>query len=82
MVGEFAHLRATARLHHVVLFATVLLWAIALFAVSRPRDRREAAVYPAGTAKGTALTVIIGVVAWVAFALWLHLWLIGVNPMA
>jgi hypothetical protein len=64
------------------LFAKCLLGAMALFAVSRRRDRREAAVYPAGAAKGTALTVIIGVVAWVAFALWLHLWLIGVNPMA
>jgi uncharacterized membrane protein len=81
-VWAFGHLLATGMLHDVVLFGAFLLWAIVLFAASRRRGRREATVYPAGTTKGTALTVIIGVVAWAVFALWLHLWLIGVNPMA
>jgi uncharacterized membrane protein len=81
-VWEFGPLLATGMVHDVGLFGKFLLWAMALFAFSGGRYRREAAVYPAGTAKGTALTVIIGFVAWVAFALWLHLWLIGVNPMA
>lgn len=81
-VWAFGHLLATGMLHDVVLFGAFLLWAIVLFVASRRRDRREATVYPAGTTKGTALTVIIGVVAWAVFALWLHLWLIGVNPMA
>jgi uncharacterized membrane protein len=31
---------------------------------------------------GDALTVLVGVAAWLAFALWLHRWLIGVNPLA
>jgi uncharacterized membrane protein len=39
-------------------------------------------VYPAGSIKGDILTVVIGIAAWLAFGLWLHLRLIGVNPMA
>jgi len=81
-VWAFGHLLATGMLHDVLLFGTFLLWAIVLFAVSRRRDRTAGTVYPAGSIKGDVLTVVIGVVVWVVFVLWLHLWLIGVNPMA
>ena len=81
-VWAFGHLLATGMLHDVVLFGAFLAWAIVLFAVSRRHDRMAGTVYPAGSVKGDALTVVIGVVAWLAFALWLHVWLIGVNPMA
>jgi uncharacterized membrane protein len=81
-VWAFGHLLATGMLHDVVLFGAFLLWAIVLFAVSRRRDRTAGTVYPAGSIKGDALTVVIGIVVWFVFALWLHLWLIGVNPMA
>ncbi|MFC5582687.1 NnrU family protein [Rhodanobacter terrae] len=80
-VWAFGHLLATGMLHDVVLFGAFLAWAIVLFAVSRRRDRLAGTVYPAGSLKGDVLAVVIGVVAWLAFALWLHLWLIGVNPM-
>lgn len=78
----FGHLLATGMLHDMVLFGAFLLWAIMLFATSRRRDRCEATVHPAGTLKGDALTVLVGVTAWLVFVLWLHLWLIGVSPMA
>ncbi|WP_426701887.1 NnrU family protein [Rhodanobacter sp. Col0626] len=81
-VWAFGHLLATGMLHDVVLFGAFLLWAMALFAASRRRDRRDGTTYPPGTLKGDVLTVVIGLVAWVIFALWLHRWLIGVNPMA
>ncbi len=81
-VWAFGHLLATGMLHDVLLFGAFLLWAIVLFAASRRRDRVAGTVYPAGTLRGNVLTVVIGVVAWAVFALWLHLWLIGVNPMA
>lgn len=81
-VWAFGHLLATGMLHDVVLFGAFLLWAIVLFAVSRRRDRVAGTVYPAGSVQGDVLTVVMGVVVWVVFALWLHLWLIGVNPMA
>ena len=81
-IWAVGHLLATGMLHDVVLFGAFLLWAIVLFAASRRRDRHASTVHPAGTLKGDASTVLIGVAAWLAFALWLHLPLIGVNPMA
>jgi len=77
----FGHLLATGMLHDVVLFGAFLLWAVVLFAASRRRDRREGTVYPPGTAKNTAITVVIGVVVWAIFAFWLHALLIGVKPV-
>ncbi|MEO8779552.1 MAG: NnrU family protein [Rhodanobacter sp.] len=77
----FGHLLATGMLRDVVLFGAFLLWAALLFIVSRRRDRRAGTVYPAGTLAGDATMLVVGVVAWIAFALWLHLWLIGVNPL-
>ncbi len=81
-VWAFGHLLATGMLHDMVLFGAFLLWAVVLFAVSRWRDRREATIYAAGTVQGDVLTVVIGGALWLAFVLWLHLWLIGVSPMA
>jgi len=77
----FGHLLATGMLHDVVLFGAFLLWAVVLFAASRRRDRREGTAYPPGTAKNTAITVVIGVVVWAIFAFWLHALLIGVKPV-
>lgn len=81
-VWAFGHLLATGMLHDVVLFGAFLLWGVVLFIVSRRRDRLAGTVYPAGSLKGDAAVVFIGVVVWAVFAFWLHLWLIGVNPMA
>lgn len=78
----FGHLLARGMLHDVVLFGAFLLWAVVLFVVSRRRDRLAGTAYPGGTLGGDAATVVIGVVAWAIFMLWLHLWLIGVNPMS
>lgn len=80
-VWAFGHLLATGMLRDVVLFGAFLAWAVVLFIVSRRRDRRLGTVYPAGTLAGDALVVVIGIAGWVAFAFWLHLWLIGVKPM-
>lgn len=74
------HLLAIGMLRDVVLFGAFLLWAIVLFAISRRRDRLADVSYPAGTAKGDGLSVVIGVVSWAIFAFWLHRWLIGVSP--
>ena len=79
-VWAFAHLLSNGTLSAVVLFGSFLVWAIVLFAASRRRDRREQTVYASGTAGATAITVIVGVVAWAVFALWLHKAWIGVAP--
>lgn len=76
----FGHLLATGMLHDVILFGAFLLWAVADFVVSRRRDRAEGTTYPAGTLKGDAIALAIGVVAWAVFAFWLHARWIGVSP--
>ncbi|MGA9423407.1 MAG: NnrU family protein [Rhodanobacteraceae bacterium] len=81
-VWAFGHLLAIGFLHDVILFGAFLAWAIVDFAVSRRRDRRLGATYPAGTIAGDGLALLVGIAAWAAFAFWLHLWLIGVNPFA
>lgn len=75
------HLLATGMLRDVVLFGAFLLWAVVLFIVSRRRDRRNGTVHPAGTLAGDVMVVVAGVIGWVVFAFWLHLWLIGVKPI-
>ncbi|MCW0203880.1 MAG: NnrU family protein [Rhodanobacter thiooxydans] len=81
-IWAVGHLLATGMLHDVLLFGAFLLWAVLLFIVSRRRDRAAGTVYPAGTLAGDLLALVIGIAGWAVFALWLHLALIGVNPMA
>jgi uncharacterized membrane protein len=75
-----AHLLANHTLADLLLFGGFLVWSVLCFRAARARDRAAGTVRPAGTAAGTALTVVVGVGAWVAFALWLHGPLIGVRP--
>ena len=80
-VWALAHLLANGHLAHVVLFGAFLVWAVLCFRAARGRDRAAQTIYPAGTASGTAMTVVVGGVAWAVFALWAHGVLIGVRPM-
>ena len=80
-VWALAHLVANNTLADVVLFGSFLLWAVLSFRAARQRDRAEQKVYPAGTAAGTAIAVVVGLVAWAVFAFWLHRAWIGVAPM-
>jgi uncharacterized membrane protein len=75
-----AHLLANGTLADTVLFAAFLLWAVLDFRSSRQRDRAAGTVYPPGTARGTAIAVGIGALAWAVFAFWAHNALIGVRP--
>ena len=79
-VWAFAHLLANGNLAHVVLFGAFLAWAVWNFIASRKRDRAQGVQYPPGTVGATAVTVVVGVAAWLIFALVLHGWLIGVRP--
>lgn len=75
-----AHLMSTGTLAHVVLFGGFLAWAVLDFISARKRDRAAGTTYPAGTLPATAMTVVVGAVAWAAFAMWLHGLLIGIRP--
>ena len=79
-VWALAHLLANGNLAHGVLFGSFLVWAIWNFAASRRRDRLTGVTYPPGKGSATAITVVVGIAAWLAFALFLHGWLIGVRP--
>jgi uncharacterized membrane protein len=79
-VWALSHLLANHTLADLLLFGGFLVWAVLCFRAARARDRAAGTVRPAGTAAGTALTVVVGVGAWVVFALWLHGPLIGVRP--
>ena len=81
-VWALAHLLANGTLADLILFGSFLVWAILDFASSRKRDRIANMQYPSGTAMGTGLTVLAGLVAWAAFAFWLHGLLLGVQPFA
>jgi len=75
-----SHLMANGTLADAVLFGSFLAWAVLDYMAARRRDRAAGTVYVAGPLWRDALAVIIGVVAWFAFALWLHRMLIGVAP--
>ena len=80
-VWALAHLLANGNVAHVVLFGAFLVWAVLSFRAARARDRRAHTVYPAGTPAGTAITVVVGAVAWAVFAFWAHGYLIGIRPV-
>jgi uncharacterized membrane protein len=79
-VWAFAHLLSNGTLHDMLLFGTFLAWSVALFAVSRGRDRREGVLRAPGSTRGDAIAVAAGLAAWAVFAFWLHGLLIGVRP--
>jgi uncharacterized membrane protein len=78
----FAHLIANGMLVDVVLFGSFLAWSIASFVAARRRDRIAGTVYAVGPVSRDVTAIAIGVVAWAAFAFWLHGALIGVRPFA
>jgi uncharacterized membrane protein len=76
----FAHLLTSNMLHEVVFFGAFLVWAVLSFRAARARDRAAGTVYAPGTAKGTAIAVVAGLVSAAVFALWLHQPVTGVRP--
>lgn len=79
-VWALAHLIANGTLADLVLFGSFLVWAILCFRSARRRE--QAPVAGAASPLATALTVVIGLTAWAAFAMWGHAALIGVQPFS
>jgi uncharacterized membrane protein len=80
-VWAFAHLLSNGTLADLLLFGSFFAWAVVTFRSARVRDRRSHVSYPAGTARGTIITVVAGFAAWAVFAFYLHGLLIGVRPL-
>ena len=79
-VWALAHLLANGNLADLLLFGGFLVWAVLAFRAARRRDRAAGTRYPSGVASYTLVTIVVGLIAWVAFAFALHGWLIGVKP--
>ena len=80
-VWALAHLLANNTLADVLLFGGFLIWAVLSFRAARQRDREQPPVRLPSKGLATAATVVVGVLAWAAFAFWGHLALIGVRPL-
>ncbi|MCP5267238.1 MAG: NnrU family protein [Burkholderiaceae bacterium] len=80
-IWAFAHLIANGTLADVLLFGAFLVWAVLEFRAARRRDRIQGRRYDAGAFSRDAIATVIGVVIWIVFARYLHLWLIGVQPV-
>jgi uncharacterized membrane protein len=81
-IWAFAHLIANGRLGDVLLFGLFLLWAV-LNLISCKRRDRAAGVNTSSEVSSmaaTATTVVVGLVAYLVFAMFLHIKLIGVSP--
>jgi len=83
-IWAFAHLLANGDLGSILLFGSFLAWAVmARISVKRRDDvapHGGPATAPAGL-RNDALAIVIGTVVYIAFAVWLHPWLIGVPVL-
>ena len=76
-----AHLLANGNMAHVLLFGSFLVWAVLSFFAARERDRVAGTVYAPGQTARTLITFVVGLLAWAAFAMWLHGWWIGIRAI-
>ncbi len=74
-----AHLLANNTLADLLLFGSFLVWAVFDFRAAKARDRAAGATRAASSGARTAITVVVGAVAWAAFAFLAHRPLIGVS---
>lgn len=80
-VWAFAHLLANGRLGDMILFGAFLIWAIVNYVRSRKADRTEGIVRSSQQSIARdSMTIAFGVGAWLVFAMWAHVRLIGVSP--
>lgn len=81
ILWAFAHLLANGTLADVLLFGSFLIWAVADWISLRRRTPISTLGAPS-FGRNDLIAVIGGLVLYVAFVFWLHLWLIGVPPIA
>jgi uncharacterized membrane protein len=75
-----AHLVANNTLADLLLFGGFLVWSVLSYRAARQRDRQAGTVYAPGRMGPTLVTLVLGLVAWAAFAFWAHAAWIGVSP--
>jgi uncharacterized membrane protein len=80
-VWALAHLISNGRLSDVLLFGGFLVWAVLVFIAARKRDRAQGVTYSASGWTKDIIAVVAGLIAYLVFARYLHLMLIGVSPL-
>jgi uncharacterized membrane protein len=83
-IWAFAHLIANGDLGSIILFGSFLAWAVAARISVKRRDEvvpHGGPVEPPRGFRNDAYAIAIGTVVYVAFAAWLHPWLIGVSVL-
>ena len=81
-VWALAHLLSNGTLADMLFFGSFLLWAVLLFKSARKRAVPMGFSGDGPTKVGTIMTVVVGVLAWLVFAAWLHVHLIGISPFS
>jgi len=74
-----AHLLINGDLASVILFGSMLAWAIFMVIAIKKRGGQPPV---ASSVKADVISVVVGLVLWLAFATWVHTWLIGVPAIA
>ncbi len=80
LLWALAHLLANGNLADLLLFGGFAAWAAFDYVAALRRAPAPGATHAAASWGLTALTVLIGLVAWAGFAFWAHGVLIGVRP--
>ena len=77
-----AHLLANGTLAGAWLFGSFLLWAALMLTGARRRDRQEGVHDQPSLLSRTLTSVLVGTLAWAAFAFALHGLLMGILPLS
>lgn len=81
-IWALSHLLANGESYSVLLFVTILAWAVILRITLKKRiAARETALPVFVSAKYDLIAVVVGLALYVAIVIWLHEWVIGVAPM-
>jgi len=81
-IWALAHLLANGESYSVLLFVTILAWAVILRITLKKRIASGETKLPVFvSAKYDLISVVVGLAVYVAIVFWLHEWLIGVAPL-
>ncbi|MGJ7041134.1 putative membrane protein [Shinella sp. BE166] len=82
-IWALAHLLANGESYSVLLFVTILAWAVILRISLKKRIAAGETKLPVFvSAKNDLIAVVVGLALYVVIVFWLHEWVIGVAPMA
>ncbi len=79
-IWAIAHLISNGNLADIILFGSILAWAVVDFSAARRRDRQAGTVRAAGPWRYDLIPGAVGLALWAAFVWGLHERLIGVSP--